>query len=283
MKKHLPLTILLLIIFFISCSKDDTPIEEGSVCKVLGTNGTNPTSLVQASNDINTDIVYLTQYDYDSENKLSTRTRYESPFYIGTDLKDTDNLTYDSNDRIHEISTYNRVHDHTAVKVFEYENSNTLPSKLTRYTVDESEESPLLFYIETFTYNNQNQLISIKKNYREDLERNPVETSYQYNSDGNLTEIKAISNGNEESDNWTSIETFENYDTERNPLKGLPFSDVRGISESNNNYFKYSKKVYNSYPSGTELDTILPSEYNSYEFEPTSSYYNKLATYQCEE
>lgn len=285
MKKNTLLTLFTvltsIILTLTSCSNDDTPIEEPIVCNVIGTNEFDNTLSINNSSEI----VYLTQYTYDSENKLTSRIKYKDIYSIEADLKDVYNITYDSNNRISEIHTFNSFYNvYTSLKIFEYEDSNTLPHKLTRYRVEGNEDSQTLTYTENFTYNNQNQLSSTIRIYSENLVRNPVETTFKYNTEGNLIEKKAIASGEVEYDNWISIETFENYDDQKNPFKDLPFSDVRGISESNNNYFKYSKTInYNNESITDETIIPTPQESISYEFEPTDFYYTFLANYECNE
>lgn len=260
--------ILLLIVLF-SCSKDDESSFNGD-CKVTATNGVRVYSPSY-------DIVYLAEYFYDSNNKLISRDLYERASFVGTEARETSYITYDSNNRIIEISTYLRVLSSYAVDVYEYNGSNLKPSKINQYR-EEIDGTRLLTYEEDLIYNNLEQLEKVIRTYISSDRR--VEIDYKYNFDGNLIEKKDVLFRTKNNLKDIVIETFSNYDNYRNPFKNLPFSSLRGFSESNNNYLSYSKRytLYSqSNPEGNLIESI------DYSTDPSNLSYLELSKYQCEE
>ena len=278
---------LILLTILISCSQDDNFIEEtlNTECKVVGTNGVrviNQGGLIdyydsQTTIDSHTQIVYPVQYIYDLTNKLIRRIRYDKPSVIGTDFKDIDSLIYDSNNRLIEISTYDRVRNYTAIKFFEYNNSSdTKPSKMTRYR-QEINSSRYLTYTELLTYNDEGKLEKTERNHNSN--DSTYKENFKYDFDGNLIEIEKIYFDSEINSTIITLETFGNYDNYRNPYKNLPFLDIRGKSESNNNYLSYTKKstLYSeSNPNGEIF------EISEYSYEPTDLSYLETSKYQCD-
>ncbi|MEO9571637.1 MAG: hypothetical protein ABJH82_08220 [Polaribacter sp.] len=271
--------LLLIILSLISCSKNDY-LNKDNQCKVIGTNGDYKTEYNTVTETIDTigDIIYPVQYVYNSKNLLITRIRYDNVYSISDFHRDIDNINYDSNNRINEISTYNRVKDYTAVKTYEYNGSSTLPTKITRHKL-ENNGSKQLTYTESLTHNHAKQLSRVLKTPK-DMEYS-FETVYSYNEDGNLIELKVEEIDIDNNIIWRSIETYGNYDNQRNPFNGLPFSDLRGISESNNNYFKYSKTA--GYTETYLNSGPTPSESSGYTYTPTDLNYLKRSKYQCDE
>lgn len=268
MKKKIAL--ILIITFVISCSKkDDLNVSTSeNQCKILGTNG-----YLEVHSDLNIetfltytgDTIYNIEYIYNDQNKLSER--FDRNSYNHNDI-----IEYDSQGRINLISKYFTSSLYTSKKQREYDGLNTLASIIKRYRIND-DNSTQLTYTENLTYNTSNQLSKVLKSYNNSTKNN-IETNYLYNNEGNLSEIKTFSIA--DTIKLYSIETYENYDTNRNPYKDLPFDNLRGFSESNNRYTKSTTIVY-------DIESDTPNAFSEYsEYSITDLSLLPLSKYQCD-
>ncbi|NJB81829.1 hypothetical protein [Wenyingzhuangia aestuarii] len=248
------ITIIALVLF--SCSKNDDFNQNGG-CRLIFSDGvfvngsvsikpTTSLGLTPANTKQDT-IVYKSHYFYNKHNQLEKRVNYTLTTNYGVTILDydsTDSLSYDHQGRIDKLYSKN-----THYYSYEYLNSSNKPNKIYHYYGLDKKLSST----ENITYDDLNRIKTVKINYTPTKNSSyfisKTETEYKYQNH-NLVEIETIQSVIDTEENPTTkihkIQKFKNYDTYKNPLKNLPFINVRGISESENNYTKYTTETITS-------------------------------------
>ena len=256
--------ILIISFILISCSQSDDFNENGK-CKLIFSDKVFQNN---SNNEFKDTILYRTHYFYNLKNKLQKRVKYK---YLNFSLhyNSTDSLTYDSQGRLNKIFTKT-----ISYSSYEYLNSNKRASRIYYY-------NQKLSSTENIIYDNKNRVNKTVRTYNKPNSNvsytYKVEAEYKYEQN-NLSEIITY-RYDKSPDNivteYHTFEKFENYDKYENPFKNLPFIDLRGISESENNYSKYSQQTFISYNSSRftlESSSYSVIDNNNLEYLENSKY-----------
>ncbi|NIJ44514.1 hypothetical protein FHR24_000953 [Wenyingzhuangia heitensis] len=286
------ITIIALIL--ISCSKSND-LNNGK-CRIIFSDGIFLKKIISENSDIifnpstseninyKDTTLYQTRYFYNKKNQLEKRVKYNyaayknsSPTYYSPNqlnYESTDSLIYDNSGRLNKLYAKNSYY------IYEYLNTTKKVNIIHHYFGSNKK----LYATENITYDNQNRIHTTVKTYVKQTSSISYTSSskkeYKY-LNNNLAEIRTFSTSiNTEDNSETShhtIQKFENYDSYPNPLKNLPFIDLRGISESENNYRKYTTKTISYHNNSSDTTTN-----SGYEFTDKSLKYLEKTKEECD-
>ena len=256
--------LILITLILLSCSKKDSINNDGG-CRLMFSDGIylkTSSQKVLENSDLTwlgtlTDstskdtIVYRTRYFYNKQNQLEKREKYTYSGVVMNGyqtffaphlqrLQSTDSLSYDNQGRLSIL--YTILHAQiTNYYVYKYEGSNKKASTIEYYYGSNKK----LIDTKKITYDTQNRIQTTVLNNttsgsNSSFYRIKSTTKYTY-TNNNLAKIESFGVYNDDTQSH-SIQKFENYDSSPNLLKNLPFIDLRGISESENNYREYSQE-----------------------------------------
>lgn len=243
MKKIIRAIMLIGILAFAGCSSDAPKVT--NECKLLKYGKVEITDPNGIFTYYQVELVY-------QNNQIVKRLNYgniASTPVIG--LISTDNIFYDSNNRVEKIVYINNIEDH-----FYYEGNAINPFKRERWSIHPTKT---YVYIEDITYDTQNRIL--KTVYYPRLAPTEITTTdYTYNSDGNLIEIV-------EDDGLLKTTYYRsNYDTYKNPFAtiNVPFIENRIYKYSKNNASEFITKAAD----GTILyhSSVSGRKYNEFGF-----------------
>ena len=275
--KHLLKIALLLAIIISSCSTDDSLTAESNKCRLT------KYGLVITPRPSGNDTIYRNEVDY-INSKIVVRSNFGSdPIINYWRLLSKDSAIYDQQNRIAKIyhinTRYTLESKIERYSEFIYDSFNHRPSKIkeTRYQLSDN-----FSYIisEDIIYNEHNQIaqtLSINSTYRIN-----TLTNYSYGENRNLSKIVQVnertvpvSQNNEEIRVDSIVATFRNYDDKINPFQSLPFLNLKGFSDSPNNFTFRDELRY-------EDGEIRSAASSGYKFEYNDMGYPLIGEYDCQ-
>lgn len=270
--KYILKTICLVIIVISSCSTDDSLTGESNKCRLT------KYGLVITPLPSGNDTIYRNEVDY-INSKIVVRSNFgPDPIINYWRLLSKDSAIYNQQDRIAKIyhinTRYSSEPKIERYSEFIYNSFNNRPSKIkeTRYQLSDN-----FSYIisEDIIYNEHNQIaqtFSINSTYRIN-----TLTNYSYDDNRNLSKIVQINERiyNQEVRVDSIVATFKNYDDKINPFQSFPFLNLKGFSDSPNNFTISEELRY-------EDGVVRNATRSGYIFEYNDMGYPLIGEYNCQ-